>query len=96
MSHTHTHTHTHIYICKIGIHGGSVVKNPPTNAGYASSIPEMGRFPGEGNVNPLKYSCLRKPMDRGAWQAIVHGVVKESDTTKWLNKSEQHIYIIII
>ena len=69
-----------------------MVKNPPTNAGYASSIPEMGRFPGEGNVNPLKYSCLRNPMDRGAWQAIVHGGVKESDTTKWLNKSEQHVY----
>ena len=48
----------------------SVVKNPPTNAGDArdaSSIPGSGRSPGEGNGNPLHYSCLENPMDRGAW-----------------------------
>ena len=39
-------------------------------------------FPGEGNGNPLQYSCLENPMDRGAWWAIVHGIAKESDMTK--------------
>ena len=45
------------------------------------SIPGLGRSPGEGNGNPLQYSCLENPMDRGAWQAIIHRVTKESDTT---------------
>ena len=56
-----------------------VVKNPPANAGAVrdvSSIPESGRSPGEGNGNPLQYSCLGSPMGRGAWQAIVYGVTK--------------------
>ena len=44
-------------------------------------IPGLGRFPGEGNGNPLQYSCLENPMDRGPWQATVHGAAKESDTT---------------
>ena len=39
-------------------------------------IPGLGRFPGEGNGNPLQYSCLENPMDRGAWQATVHGVAR--------------------
>ena len=59
-----------------GIPGGSVVKNPPVNAGDMGSILGSGRSPGEGNGNLLQYSCLRNPMDRGAWQATVHGVVK--------------------
>ena len=63
-----------------GFPGGSVVKNPPANAGDSGSIPGSGRYPGEGNGNPLQYSCLRNPMDRGAWQATIHGVT-ESDTT---------------
>ena len=46
------------------------------NAGDPGSIPELGRSPGEGNGNLLQYSCLENPMDRGAWQAIVHGVAK--------------------
>ena len=58
-----------------------VVKNPPANAGDAGSIPGSGSSPGEGNGNPLQYSCLENPMDRGAWRATVHGVEKESDTT---------------
>ena len=45
-----------------------LVKNLPTNAGNAGSIPGSGRSPGEGNGNPLQYSCLRNPMDRGAWR----------------------------
>ena len=58
-----------------------MIKNQPANAGDAGSIPQSGRFPGEGNGNPLQYSCLENPMDRGAWQATVHGVTKESDRT---------------
>ena len=53
-----------------------VVKNPPTNAGDADLIPGLGRSPGGRNGNPFQYSCLEDPMDRGAWQAIVHGVRK--------------------
>ena len=49
-----------------GFLGGSVVKNPPANAGDAGLIPGSGRSPGEGNGNPLQYSCLGNPMDRGA------------------------------
>ena len=50
-----------------------MVKIPPANAGDVSSIPGLGRFPGGENSNPLQHSCLRNPMDRGAWWAIVHG-----------------------
>ena len=50
-------------------------------AGDLDLIPGSGRSPGEGNGSPLQYSCLGNPMDRGAWQAKVHGVAKESDTT---------------
>ena len=53
---------------------------------YASSIPELGRAPGEGNGNQLQYSCLENPIDRGAWQSTVHGVTKELDT--WTQNSE--------
>ena len=60
----------------MGFPGGSVVKNPPAKPGDAGSIPELGRSPGEGNDNPLQYSCLGNPMDRGAWQATVHGIAK--------------------
>ena len=59
-----------------GVPGGSVVKNLPANAGDVGSVPEWGRFPGEGNGNPLQYSCLGNPMGRGAWRATVHGVTK--------------------
>ena len=51
-------------------------KNPPANAGAVGSIPGLGRSPGVRNGNPLQYSCLEKPMDRGAWQGIVHAVTK--------------------
>ena len=61
--------------------GGSVVKNPPANAGDAGSIPGWGRSPGEGNGNSLQYSCLENPINKGGWWATVHGVAKESDTT---------------
>ena len=62
-----------------GFPGGSVVKNLPANAGDSGnegSIPGLGRSPGEGNGNPLQYSCLGNSMDRGVWQATVHGIAK--------------------
>ena len=66
----------------MGFPGGSVVENPSANAEDLSSTPGPGRSPGEGNGNPLQYSCLENPMDRGARQATYspwgH---KESDTT---------------
>ena len=64
-----------------------MVKSPPANAGHAASISGSGRSPGEGNDNPLQYSCLRNSMDRGAWQATVHGVKKELVTTQQLNNN---------
>ena len=62
-----------------GFPGGLLVKNPPDNAGDTGSIPLLGRSVGEGNGNPLQYSSLGNPMDRGAWWATVHGLAKESD-----------------
>ena len=56
--------------------GGSVVKNLPANSGDEGSVPGSGGSPGEGNGNPLQYSYLENPMERGAWQATVHGVAK--------------------
>ena len=56
--------------------GGSVVKNLPDKAGAMGLIPGLGKSPGEGNGNPLQYSCLENSMDRGAWRATVHGVAK--------------------
>ena len=55
---------------------GSVVKNPCANAGDEGLIPGSERSPEEGNGNPLHYSCLENPVDRGAWRAIVHGVAE--------------------
>ena len=62
-----------------GFPGGTVVKNPPVNAGDTrdvGSVSGLGRSPGRGNGNPLQYSCLENPMHRGAWQVIVHGIAK--------------------
>ena len=59
-----------------------MVKNLLANAGDAGSIPGSGRSPGEGNGNPLQYSCLGNPMDRGAWRATDHGVAK---SLAWLS-----------
>ena len=56
-------------------------KESTCNAGETGSIPGLGRSPGEGNGNPLQYSCLGNLMNRGAWRAIVHGVAKEPDIT---------------
>ena len=69
----------------MGFPGGTVVKNPPADAGgtedSGSMIPGSERSPGGGHSNPLQYSCLENPMDRGAWQTTLHGGHKESDMT---------------
>ena len=58
-----------------------MVKNPPANAGGLGSIPESVTSPGERHGNTFQYSCMGNPIDRGAWQATVHGIVKELDIT---------------
>ena len=60
----------------LGFPSGSDVKESAHNAGDPGLIPGSGRSPGEGNGNPLQYSCLENSMDRGAWRAIVHGITK--------------------
>ena len=60
----------------MGFPGGSEVKASACNAGDLSSITGLGRSPGEGNGNPLQYSCLKNPMDGGAWWATVHRITK--------------------
>ena len=85
-THTHTHTHTHTRYFQIGslllflrhwvFPGGSDCKESSWSAGDSDSIPGWGRSPGEGNDNPLQYSCLENSMHRGDWQAIVHGVAR--------------------
>ena len=76
--------------------GGSDGKTSAYNAGDPGSIPGSGRSPGEGNSNPLQYSCLENPMDGGAWQAIVHGVTKSwtrlSNFTFFLSLYQQRIF----
>ena len=70
--------------------GGSVIKNTPPNAGDRGSIPGSRRSPGEGNGNPLQYSCLGNPMDRGAWWATILGVA-ELNMTKQLNNKRPNL-----
>ena len=85
----------------MGLPGGTVVKNSPSSAGDVAevgSIPVSGRSPGGGNGNPLQYSCLENPMDRGAWWATVHGVTKSRTQlnthtqTHWLNSYTSLFY----
>ena len=79
--HTNIHSRT-IYNTQDmeeGFPGGLVVKNQPTNLGETGNvglIPKSGRSPAGGNGNPFQYSCLKNPMDRGAWRATVHGVAQ--------------------
>ena len=78
--------------CRSGYSDGIMVKNPPANAGDTRDtglIPEWGRPPGEGNGNPLQYSCLENSTDRAAWQAIDDGVAKQLDTTERLSTPTQ-------
>ena len=80
----HLKPNFHIYLSTYSLLRASqrvlVVKNLPANAGDAGLIPGSGRSPGVGNGNPLQYSCLGNPMDRGARWATVHGVTK-----RWSN-----------
>ena len=62
----------------LGFPGGSDSKEFTYDAGDLGSIPGLGRSPGEGNGNPLQYSCLENPLDRRAWRAKVHGVAKST------------------
>ena len=78
---THIQFLTHSLSC-LGFPGGSLVKTLRANAGDKGLIPGSGRSPGEGNDNPLQYSCLENPMDGGAWWATVHVDTKELDTTQ--------------
>ena len=64
----------------MGFPSGPAVKNLHVDAGDMGLIPRLGILTGIGNGNPVQNSCLGNPMDRGVWQAIVHGVAKESDT----------------
>ena len=76
--------------------GFPVVKNPPANAEGLRDvglIPGLGRYPGEGNGKPLKYSCLENPMDRGAWRAIVHNVTKSWTCLKRLSTQHSSIFL---
>ena len=74
-------------VAVLGFSGVSVGKDPPANTRDAGLIPGSGKSPGEGNGNPLQYSCLGNPMDTGAWGAIVYGVTKELDMTQKLNNN---------
>ena len=72
-----------------------MLKNPPANAGNVrdvGSIPGLGRCPGGGHGNPLQYSCLENPMDRGAWRATVHRVTKSGTRLKRLS-THAHIQV---
>ena len=68
-----------------------MVKNLPANIGDMSLISGLGRSPGEGNGNPLQYSCLGNPMDRGAWWATIHGVA-DLDMTSLLNNNNDNVF----
>ena len=87
-----------IYI--YGFPGGSVVKDLTANSGdtrNAGLIPWLGKSPGIGNGKPLQYSCLEKPMDRGAWRATVHGVAKRwTQLRDWAHSTCIYIYIYIL
>ena len=71
--------------------GCELVRHLPANAGDTRLIPGSGTSPGEGHGNPLLYSCLGNPMNRGAWWATVHWVTKELDTTYWLKQEDRKL-----
>ena len=75
-------------------------KESTCQAGDVSLIPGSGRYPGEGNGNPVQYSCLRNAMDRGAWQVTVHRVIKSQtrlshNNLPYLLFIKQHLFLII-
>ena len=82
----------YIYICA-SFPGGLDSKASACNAGNLDSIPGLGRSTGEGNGNPVQYSCLENPMEGGAWWATVNGVIKS--WTRLSDLTSLHIYIYI-
>ena len=76
-----------------GFPGGTSVQNPPASAGVTGLIPGSGRSPGESHGNPLQYSCLENPMERGAWQVTVHSVSKRWTQLKQLRT---HTFILLV
>ena len=72
--------------------GGSDSKEPVYNAGDLGSVPGSGRSPGEGNGDPLQYSCLENSVDRGTWRAIVHGITKSQT---WLSDWYFHFSLMV-
>ena len=95
-SHHHTQNRTKkgILSRNLAFQVALVVKNPPANAGDTALIPGSGRFPGGGHCNPLQYSCLENPMDRGVWQATAHGVAKSWTWLKWLRTHTCKTWIV--
>ena len=85
ITHTHTHTHTHP--------GGLVVRNLPANVGDIGLIAGSGRSPGEGNGNPLQYSCLGNPMSRRAWQATMESQKSWTQLNEWT--TTKYIYMVV-
>ena len=76
----------------LGLVGSSVVKKMPASAGDVSLLPGSRRCPGGRNGNPLQYSCLGNPMDRGPWQATVHGVTKS--LTQLCANTHTHTHVL--
>ena len=81
---------------ELGFPGGSDGKDIACNMGDPGSISGSGRFPKEGNGNPLQYSCLENPMDRGAWQATVHGVARVGHDLVTKPAGISNLYISIL
>ena len=79
-----------------GFPGGSEVKVSACSAGDLGSIPGLRRYPGEENGNPLQYSCLENPTDRGAWWATVHGVAKSQTQLSYFTHSLTHSLRFVI
>ena len=73
-----------------------MVKNPPAKQEIVGSIPGLGGSPGEGSSNPLKYSCLGNPIDRGAWWASVHSVTMSRHSLATEEPSEGYIVSLLI
>ena len=80
----------------LGFPGGSDSKESTCNTEDLGSIPELGRSPGGGNGNPLQYSCLEKPMDRGAWRVPVHGVTKSQTRLSEEMTTKQAVFVLLL
>ena len=80
------------YAVKLGFPGGSLVKNPPTKQEMQGLMPGLERSPGEGNGNPLEYSCLENPTDRGCLVGYNPWGRKELEATEHPNNNQQHVF----